>query len=230
MLEKPILPLFVIILLGPPGSGKGTQAKLLSQDFQIPQISTGDLFRENMTAQTPIGQKAKNFIQSGHLVPDEIVLGMLYERIAKPDCDKGYLLDGFPRTIPQADHLAQHHNVNTTLFVLSLEVPDEEIVKRAAGRLVCRQCGSIYNQNLFPPKKEGICDRCGGEVYRRFDDEPDVVRKRLKVYHDQSQPLIEYYDHQGQLTTFDGIQSQEKVHQELKHYIEGVLSQLMHKE
>lgn len=224
MPQNPILPLFVIILLGPPGSGKGTQAKLLSQDFHIPQISTGDLFRENMSAETPIGLKAKSFIQSGHLVPDEIVLEMLFNRIAKPDCSKGYLLDGFPRTIFQADQLSLHQSIQTALFVLNLEVPDEEIIKRAAGRLVCRQCGAIYHKDISPPKHERICDRCGGEVYRRVDDDAEVVRKRLMVYHNQSQPLIEYYDHQGVLTTFDGKQSQESVHRELKHYIEGVLS------
>lgn len=223
MPKNPLLPSVVMILLGPPGSGKGTQAKRLSQDYQIPQISTGDLFRENMAAGTPIGLKAKAFIQSGQLVPDEIVLGMLFDRIAQPDCARGYLLDGFPRTIPQADQLAQHQSMKTTLCVLSLEVPDEEIVKRAAGRLLCRQCGAIYNRDISPPQIDSICDKCGGEVYRRMDDEPDVVRKRLKVYHEQTQPLIEYYDHQGLLTTFDGNQSPDAVYTELKRYIDNRL-------
>jgi adenylate kinase len=224
MPKQPILPSLVIILLGPPGSGKGTQAKRLAIDYQIPQISTGDLFRENMAAQTPIGMKAKGFIQAGQLVPDEIVLGMLFDRIAQSDCARGYLLDGFPRTIPQADQLGQHQSMKTKLFVLSLEVPDEEIVKRAAGRLVCRQCGAIYNRNISPPKQEGTCDKCGGEVYRRADDEPDVVRKRLKVYHEQTQPLIEYYDHQGVLTAFDGNQTPDAVYAELTRYINSTLS------
>lgn len=209
----------VIILLGPPGSGKGTQAKRLALDYQIPQISTGDLFRENIAGQTPIGVEAKSFIQAGRLVPDEIVLGMLFERIALPDCRNGYLLDGFPRTITQADQLGKHQSLQAKLFVLSLEVPDEEIVKRAAGRLICRQCGAIYNREISPPKHDHICDKCEGEVYRRTDDEPDVVRQRLKVYHDQTQPLIEYYDHQGLLTKFDGNQMPHVVHAEIKHYI-----------
>lgn len=211
---------FVIILLGPPGSGKGTQAKLLSQDYHIPQISTGDLFREQMTAQTLIGKKAKEFIEIGQLVPDDIVLGMLFERIEQLDCKKGYLLDGFPRTIVQADQLGQHQSMKTKLFVLCLEVPDEEIIKRAAGRSVCRQCGFIYNQNISPPTQDNICDRCGGAVYRRTDDEPPVVRKRLKVYHAQTQPLIEYYNQRGLLTLFDGKQPPDVVHAELRRYID----------
>lgn len=210
----------VIILLGPPGSGKGTQAKRLALDYHIPQISTGDLFRENIAAETPIGVQAKAFIQAGQLVPDEIVLGMLFERIAYPDCKKGYLLDGFPRTITQADQLGRHQSMQTQVCVLSLEVPDEEIVKRAAGRLICRQCGAIYHRDISPPKKDHICDKCMGEVYRRTDDDPGVVRKRLKVYREQTQPLIEYYDHQGLLTAFDGNQDPGVVHTEIKRYID----------
>jgi adenylate kinase len=211
---------FVIILLGPPGSGKGTQAKLLSQDYQIPQISTGDLFRDHMSAQTSIGQKAKNFIQAGQLVPDEIVLDMLFQRIEQPDCSNGYILDGFPRTKLQADQLAQHQTMQTKLFVLCLEVPDEEIIKRAAGRLVCRQCNSIYNRDISPPQHDNICDKCGGEVYRRLDDESEVVRKRLKVYHAQTQPLIEYYEKLGLLTNLDGNRPLNVVHAALKRYID----------
>ena len=219
MSDQSISPSLVIILLGPPGSGKGTQAKRLASEYHIPQISTGDLFRENIAAETPIGIQAKGFIQSGRLVPDEIVLGMLFERIAKPDCSKGYLLDGFPRTIPQADQLAQHQSMKTKLFVLSLEVSDEEIVKRASGRLVCQQCGAIYHRDYSPPKKPNVCDKCHGTLYRRSDDAPDVVKKRLVVYHEQTQPLIEYYDHQGILTTFVGDQTPDAIFSELKHYI-----------
>jgi adenylate kinase len=211
---------FVVILLGPPSSGKGTQAKLLSQDFNLPQISTGDLFREHIAARTSIGQKAKSFIDAGQLVPDQIVLGMLFERIKQPDCANGYLLDGFPRTIQQAIQLNQHQKMNSNVFVLSLNVPDEEIVKRAAGRLVCRQCGSIYNRDHSPPTHDNICDKCGGEVYRRKDDDPDVVGQRLKVYHAQTQPLIEYYNKLALLTTFDGNQPQGIVHSELKNFLE----------
>lgn len=212
-------PTFIIILLGPPGSGKGTQAKRLSLDFGIPQISTGDLFREHMAAQTTIGKQAKEYIQAGLLVPDDIVMGMLFERIEMPDCAKGYLLDGFPRTKVQADQLSRHQSMKTKLFVLCLDVADEEIVKRAAGRLVCRECGAIYNQINSPPMHENRCDICRGEVYRRPDDEPEVVRKRLSIYHAQTQPLIEYYDHRGLLTLFDGKQTPEALHAELKSYI-----------
>lgn len=216
-------PSIVIILLGPPGSGKGTQAKRLSQDFHIPQISTGDLFRENISAETPIGLKAKGFIQEGRLVPDEIVLGMLFERIKNPDCANGYLLDGFPRTIAQADELGKHQPLDTQLYVLSLDVPDEEIIRRAVGRLICRNCGAIYHSDAAPPKKENVCDKCGREVYRRPDDEPAVVKQRLKVYREQTQPLIEYYDLQGLLTTFDGSQAPQHVHEELKGFINSKL-------
>jgi adenylate kinase len=224
--ERSVLPSIVIILLGPPGSGKGTQAKRLSQDYQIPQISTGDLFRANMKAQTHIGLKAQSFIQAGQLVPDAIVLEMLFDRIEQPDCAGGYLLDGFPRTISQADQLAQHQSIKTKLLVLNLEVSDEEIIKRAAGRLVCRQCGTIYNRDISPPIHNHICDKCGGEVYRRIDDEPDVVRKRLQVYHVQTHPLVEYYAHQGLLTTCDGNQPPDAVYAELKRHIDKFLTNL----
>lgn len=215
-----IQPPLVIILLGPPGSGKGTQAKRLAQDYRIPQISTGDLFRENIAAETSIGIKAQGFIQAGRLVPDEIVLEMLFERMGESDCAGGCLLDGFPRTLNQGNQLANHQSMNTQVFVLSLEVSDDEIIKRAASRLLCRQCGAIYSLDLSPPKQEKCCDHCGGEVYRRVDDEPDVVRKRLEVYHAQTTPLIEYYDHQGLLTAFDGSQRPEAVYAELKSYLD----------
>ncbi|WP_068466424.1 adenylate kinase [Candidatus Protochlamydia phocaeensis] len=213
----------VLVLLGPPGSGKGTQAKRLAQDYQIPHISTGDLFRENMTLGTPIGLRAKSFIQSGQLVPDEIVLDMLFDRIARPDCMRGYLLDGFPRTVSQANQLAVHRNVKVPFFVLCLDVPDEVIIKRAEGRLVCKQCGVIYNRDISPPVHAGICDKCGGEVYRRADDAPEVVMERLKVYHQQTQPLIQYYDEQGLLTSFDGNQPPDVVHAELKRFIDDAV-------
>lgn len=220
MFEKPSS--LVLILLGPPGSGKGTQAKRLALRYHLPQISTGDLFREHMTAQTPIGKEAKKFIESGQLVPDEVVMKILFDRIAQPDCQKGYILDGFPRTVAQADQLAHHQSTNSKLFVMALDVPDEEIVRRASGRLVCRQCGSIYNSENSPPSHPNRCDKCGGEVYRRKDDEPEVVLKRLQVYRAQTQPLIEYYDRLGLLTVFDGNQSPDIIYNELTSFIDNV--------
>lgn len=212
-------PPLVVILLGPPGSGKGTQAKLLAQDFQIPQISTGDLFREHIAVSSPIGQKAKGYIQAGHLVPDEVVLEMLFDRIDRPDCHKGYLLDGFPRNVMQADRLSQKMDLKVPPIVVCLKVQDDIIVKRAEGRLLCKQCGSIYNKNVSPPKHEGICDKCGGEVYRRPDDIPEVVKERLRVYHQQTAPLIEYYEKKSLLTCFGGNTSPDEVHSALKEHI-----------
>lgn len=210
----------VIILLGPPGSGKGTQAKRLAQEYQIPHISTGDLFREHMAAGTPLGQKAQSFIKSGQLVPHELVIEILSERIRRPDCLRGYLLDGFPRTILQADDLAKYLDSKMPVMVLYLEVPDEVIIKRASGRLLCKECGTIYNRDISPPIHEGVCDKCGGEVYQRSDDQPEVVRERLKVYHQQTQPLIEYYRQKEMLTHFDGDQFPDVVHAELRRYID----------
>ncbi len=211
----------VIILLGPPGSGKGTQAKMLAQDFQIPQISTGDLFREHIAVSSSIGKKAKGYIQAGQLVPDDVVLDMLFDRISRPDCKNGYLLDGFPRNVLQADMLGKHDPKNIPI-VMCLNVPDDVIVKRAEGRLLCKQCGSIYNKVASPPREEGVCDKCGGEVYRRPDDAPEVVRERLKVYHQQTSPLVNYYEQKKILNRFDGNQLPEAVHAGLKTHIEQV--------
>lgn len=209
----------IIILLGPPGSGKGTQAKRLAQEYHIPQISTGDLFRENMAAGTPIGIQAKGYIQAGQLVPDEVVLGMLFDRIAKSDCANGYLLDGFPRTILQAEKLSENQNKKAKIFVFSLDVPDEEIVKRAAGRLVCKQCGAIYNRDIAHPKKDNTCDKCSGEVYKRNDDDPDVVKKRLVVYREQTEPLIHYYEKKNFLISLDGKRRPDEVYSDIKQAI-----------
>ena len=212
-------PPLIIILLGPPGSGKGTQAKRLSKEFNIPQISTGDLFREHMAAVTPIGLEAKEFMSKGQLVPDEIVLGMLFDRIAKEDCSKGYLLDGFPRTVAQADQLFARRKDAGVILAISLEVPDEVIVKRAAGRVVCRQCGAIYHRENAPPKNGTICDLCGGEVYRRADDEEKVVRERLRVYHELTQPLIHYFQERKLLTSIDGSGAPEFVNAQIKEEV-----------
>ncbi|MDP1879686.1 MAG: adenylate kinase [Parachlamydiaceae bacterium] len=210
----------MIILLGPPGSGKGTQAKLLSQAYHIPQISTGDLLREEIANETQIGLEAKRYIQQGLLVPDEIVLGMLFARIEKDDCKQGYLLDGFPRTVTQAEQLYQKHSSKKPPLVISLEVPDEQIIQRAVGRLLCRQCGKIYHQINSPPLTEGVCDDCGGEIYRRSDDHEDVIRERLRVYHGQTQPLIAYYSEKNLLKAFNGSEPTQKVFLNIKSYID----------
>lgn len=212
----------VIVLLGAPGSGKGTQAKRLAEDYHIPHISTGDLFREHMAMGTPLGQKAQSYIKAGQLVPHDLVVDMLADRIRKPDASKGYLLDGFPRTILQAEDLNKYQDPYTQFLVLYLEVPDNVIIKRASGRLLCKQCGVIYNQDISPPVHEGKCDRCGGEVYQRIDDKPEIVRERLKVYHQQTQPLIDYYQQKGLLTRFNGDQPPDVVHAELKRYVDKV--------
>lgn len=206
----------VVILLGPPGSGKGTQAVRLTKELGIPHISTGDLFRENISKDTELGKRAKTFMNAGKLVPDEVVLDMLFDRVSRPDCAKGYLLDGFPRTLPQAEALDKHLAANTDLIVLDLEVPDEMIVKRAEGRLTCKSCGSVYNKYFSSPAKEGVCDKCGGELVQRPDDKAEVVQERLRVYHDQTQPLVAYYDKKGVLTRVDGTKSPDEVFEALK--------------
>lgn len=206
----------VVILLGPPGSGKGTQAVRLTKELGIPHISTGDLFRENMSKDTELGQRAKSFINAGKLVPDELVLEMLFDRVSRPDCANGYLLDGFPRTLAQAEALDKHLGANTNLVVLDLEVPDEIIVKRASGRLTCKDCGSVYNRHFSPPAQEGVCDKCGGELVQRPDDRAEVVEERLRVYHSQTKPLVEFYAKKGVLSRVDGTQSPDQVFEALK--------------
>ncbi len=206
----------IILLLGPPGSGKGTQAVMLAKALGIPHISTGDLFRENMRNNTPLGLKVKAIIESGHLVSDEIVLQMLFKRIEADDCEAGFLLDGFPRTIAQAEALANYIEEKAHLIAINLAVSDETITKRAEGRLTCQSCGHIHNKYFSPPKVEGRCDQCGGELKQRLDDAIDVVQERLRVYHEQSKPLIEYYTAQNILTTIDGENSPEVVYEALK--------------
>jgi len=208
----------IVILLGAPGSGKGTQAVRLSKELAIPHISTGDLFRENMSKNTPLGEKAKSFINAGKLVPDELVLEMLFDRVAKPDAEKGYLLDGFPRTIPQAEALDKRLGDKVSLVVLDLEVPDDAIIKRAIGRLTCGECGKMYNTYFSAPQKENRCDVCDVELTKRADDTLEVVQERLKVYHSQTKPLEDYYDKKGVLHRVDGTQSPDQVYQSLlKH-------------
>ncbi len=188
----PVEKSFVIILLGPPGSGKGTHAKPLSQELSIPHISTGDLFRDNISRQTLVGKKAKAFMDEGKLVPDEIVLEMLFLRLEKPDCKQGFILDGCPRTIFQAKTLDQKLK-NARIIAINLNVPDNLLVERISGRLACKACGKPYHKTYHPPQTAGQCDSCKGSLYQRDDDKEEILKKRLEVYHSETKPLIDYY-------------------------------------
>ena len=191
-----------LILLGAPGAGKGTQAEVISKYFSIPAISTGNIIREALRSGSEMGLKAKEFIEAGKLVPDEVVIGIIQERIREKDCENGFILDGFPRTVPQAQAL-DAMGVNMDL-VISIEVPDEKIVARMGGRRLCKKCGSTYHILYNPSEAEGKCDKCDGELYTRADDVPEVVKERLHVYHDQTEPLKEYYASKGKLVTVEG--------------------------
>ena len=195
-----------IIMLGAPGAGKGTQAKKLSEKYGIPHISTGDIFRANIKNNTELGQKAKGYMDAGQLVPDELVVDLVVDRIKEQDCFKGFILDGFPRTIPQAESLdaALSRLGEAVDYAINIEVPDENIVKRMGGRRACVGCGATYHLVYAAPKKEGICDNCGAELILRDDDKPETVQKRLGVYHEQTQPLIDYYTKKGILKEVDG--------------------------
>jgi len=207
-----------IILFGPPGAGKGTQAKKLVDFYGIPQISTGDILRANVREGTELGLAAKAYMDKGELVPDEVLIGIIKNRLQEPDCEKGFILDGYPRTVPQADALAVIlDEIDKPIdVVLNLQVPDEELVKRISGRLMCSKCGASYNKTFSPSKKEGICDICGGEIYQRADDKEDAVQNRLKVYKKQTQPLIDYYSKQGILVTLDGTKDINEVFKDIK--------------
>jgi adenylate kinase len=205
----------VLLLLGAPGAGKGTQAKRLSAAEGLPHISTGDLFRENLRRETELGKRAKGYMESGRLVPDELVIEMLFDRVAREDCRAGYLLDGFPRTLPQAEALEQALESGRSLLAINFQVPDEVIVKRAAGRLVCKDCGNIQHKEFAPPSVEGICDNCGGELQSRKDDQPEVVRERLRVYHEQTAPLVGFYAQRNALIEVDGQGDVDRVFERL---------------
>ena len=191
-----------LILLGAPGAGKGTQAELICERLSIPTISTGNMIREAMKNGTEMGAKAKAYVDAGNLVPDEVVIGIIQERLSKKDCEKGFILDGFPRTIPQAEALDKMGiDIDT---VLSIEVADEKIVKRMSGRRVCESCGASYHTEYKKPLKEGVCNACGGNLVRRKDDAPETVLDRLRVYHEQTEPLKGYYEKTGKLKTVEG--------------------------
>lgn len=209
-----------LILLGPPGSGKGTQAATLSQRLDIPHISTGDLFRFNVKNNTPIGCKAKDFIEKGQLVPDDLVVDMLFDRATQNDCANGFLLDGFPRTLAQAEIFEHHMPKESALIVINLDVEDNVIAKRAEGRLTCKECGSVYNKYFSPPKEMGKCDRCGGELFQRPDDNEEVVKERLKNYHNLSKPLIAHYEAMGVLKSINGNAPRKEVEANLLKIIE----------
>ena len=195
-----------IIMLGAPGAGKGTQAKKIAAKYGIPHISTGDIFRANIKEGTELGKKAKTYMDQGLLVPDELVCDLVVDRVQQDDCKKGYILDGFPRTIPQAESLdvALSRLGEAVDYAINVEVPDENIVKRMGGRRACVGCGATYHLVYAAPKKEGICDNCGAELILRDDDKPETVQKRLGVYHEQTQPLIDYYTKKGILKEVDG--------------------------
>lgn len=202
-----------IIMLGAPGAGKGTQAKRIAQKYTIPHISTGDIFRANIKNGTELGKKAKEYMDQGLLVPDELTCDLVMDRIQQDDCRNGFVLDGFPRTIPQAEALdgALNKIGQKMDFAVDVDVPDENIVNRMGGRRACLSCGATYHVEFNPTKAEGVCDACGAQTVLRDDDKPETVQKRLTVYHDQTQPLIDYYKKQDILKSVDGTQPMEAV-------------------
>ena len=204
-----------IIMLGAPGAGKGTQAKKIAAKYSIPHISTGDIFRANIKNGTELGKKAKTYMDQGLLVPDELVVDLVVDRVNQEDCVNGYVLDGFPRTIPQAEALSKAlESLGQKVdYAIDVDVPDENIVHRMSGRRACVSCGATYHLEYAPAGKEGICDVCGGGLILRDDDKPETVQKRLSVYHEQTQPLIDYYTNEGILRTVDGTVDIEDVFQ-----------------
>ena len=204
-----------IIMLGAPGAGKGTQAKMIAEKYGLPHISTGDIFRANIKNGTELGKEAKEYMDKGLLVPDELTVRLLLDRVAKEDCKNGYVLDGFPRTIPQAEVLdAELEKLGEKVdYAVNVDVPDENIVNRMSGRRACVGCGATYHVVYAPTKKEGICDACGAELILRDDDKPETVQKRLSVYHEQTQPLIDYYRNKGILKDVDGTMEMDAVFQ-----------------
>ena len=209
---------FNLVLLGPPGAGKGTQASRIVADYGVPHISTGDILRAAVKNQTQMGLEAKKYMDAGALVPDSVVIGIVKDRLQEPDTAKGFLMDGFPRTIPQAEALDKAledlgRAITKTIVIL---VDDEELVRRLSGRRICRDCQAPYHVMFNKPKVEGVCDKCGGELYQRDDDSEATVRNRLEVYHSQTAPLIDYYDKQGVVARIEGEQTPDKVYGDIK--------------
>jgi adenylate kinase len=212
----------VVILLGPPGAGKGTQAVRLSSALGLPHVSTGDLFRENRERGTPLGRRAQEFMDKGILVPDELVLEMLFDRVGRPDCARGYVLDGFPRTLPQAEALEKRLPAGTSLQALNLAVPDAALLDRITGRRTCKSCGNVHHVKNARPKVEGQCDRCGGALVQRPDDTEAVFQERLAVYRRQTQPLEGFYRSRGVLRDVEGDRDPERVFEALhRHAAQG---------
>lgn len=194
-----------LVLVGPPGAGKGTQAEFIAAHLAVPKVSTGDIFRANVTEGTPLGRKAREYMDSGQLVPDEVTINMVRERLAEPDATEGFLLDGFPRTVPQAvalDKLVVDLGASLDV-VLELVVDDDEVIRRLSGRRTCHGCGKVWHMEFDPPTHEGVCDRCGGELFQRDDDRAETVAERLRVYTQDTAPLVGYYGAQGKLVGID---------------------------
>ena len=212
-----------IIMLGAPGAGKGTHAKKITEKFGIPAISTGDIFRENIKNGTELGKKAKEYMDAGNLVPDELVCDLVVDRLKQDDCKNGYILDGFPRTIPQAEALtaARAKDDDAIDYALEIFIEDQAIIDRMSGRRVCKSCGATYHVVNIPPKTEGVCDECDGELIVRDDDAPETVKKRLDVYHEQTAPLIDYYKKQGILKVIDGSKGLDTCFEEICGILEG---------
>ncbi len=202
-----------LVLVGPPGAGKGTQAEFLAARLAVPKISTGDIFRANVAAGTPLGRRAKSFMDAGQLVPDEVTIDMVRERLAEPDAADGFLLDGFPRTTPQAvalDKMLADMGVALDV-VLELVVDEDEVIRRLSGRRTCRGCGKVWHVDFDPPQREGVCDRCNGELFQRDDDRPETIAERLRVYARDTAPLVDYYGAQGKLVGIDATGPVEEV-------------------
>lgn len=211
-----------LILLGPPGAGKGTQAQMIVDRYHIPQVSTGDILRAAVKEKTPLGAKAKEFMDQGKLVPDELVIGIIEERLRNPDCSQGFILDGFPRTIAQAEALQPilAKMGKTIDHVINIEVDEEELVRRLTGRRTCKNCGAMFHLIFHPPQREGVCDRCGGPLYQRDDDQEKTIRTRLKEYQKQTAPLIQYYQEKKKLRSIGGVGEQNQIFERIAKQID----------